>query len=94
VPTAAYHVRGHTIANEKEHILGLADLVDVADKPAGCGIRAIVAQDRLVLAWLVQSNPTVGLGGNIDEIRSVSILGEEILEPRELQLVRTPLPTL
>lgn len=80
--TVAYHVGGHAITNEEDDILSLTLLGKVTDKPLGsCLLSVIVVERDCVLARLVESKLAVGLGGNIDDRRCLSILGEEILVP-------------
>jgi len=78
------HVGSHAITNEQEHVLGAANLGEVADQPVCSGVGAIVAQDRLILARLVQSDTSVRLRGNIDDRGLEGIAGEQILVPGEV----------
>lgn len=62
------HVRGHTITNEQNDVLGLALLSQVTDEPSCLSLAAVVVVEGCsVLARLVERNATVGLGGDIDE---------------------------
>lgn len=76
------HVGSHAVSDVKQNVLGLPDIVHIADKPIGRGRGAIVAQDRLILARLVQNHASVSFGCNIDQGWSVGILRKKILVPK------------
>lgn len=75
------HVGGHAVTDVQKNVLGLTDLGQFLDGPVGGGVGAVVAEDGLVLTGLEESNTAVGLGGDVDEGRSVGILGEKVLVP-------------
>lgn len=75
------HVGGHAVTDVQKNVLGLTDLGQFLDSPVGGGVGAVVAEDSLVLTGLEESNTAVGLGGDVDEGRSVGILGEQVLVP-------------
>lgn len=72
------HIRGHAIANEKEHIFRLADLFDVSDVPVGNGRGVVVAERCHVVARLVQRDTSPCFGCDVHERRSICIFGEAI----------------
>jgi hypothetical protein len=73
------HVRGHTIANEQDQVLGLPRWRNVADEPIGHGGGAIVvAQCRSVLSWLGENYIPICFAGHLDQRRCLSVLGKSI----------------
>jgi len=79
------HGGGHAVTDEEDDVLGLLLLGEVADDPVGDRLGAVVVfQSRRVLAWLVERDAAVGLGGNVDMGGGLRILGEEVLIPLEL----------
>lgn len=73
------HVGRHAVTDEQDDVLGLTLFGDVTDDPIGSGcLVVVVGQSGLVLTRLVESNLSVGLGGDIDERGLARILGKEI----------------
>jgi hypothetical protein len=73
------HVGGHSIANEKDDVLGPSLLGKVPDKPVGRGcLVSIVGQGSLVLSRLIECNSSVGLGGHIDKRRRVRVFRKQV----------------
>ena len=70
--------------NEKNDILGLPLFGNRADDPVGgCCFTIIVCQSERVLARLGKADTAVDFGGNVDKGAIASVLGIEVLEPRE-----------
>jgi hypothetical protein len=75
------HIGSHTVSDVEENVFSLADFRQILNIPV-CGLCCtIVAKNSLVLARLEEGYTTVGFGSDIDERRSLSILGEEVLVP-------------
>lgn len=73
------HVGGHSVANEKDHVLGAPLLRKVPDKPIGRGcLVSIVGQGSFVLSRLIECNSPVGLGGHIDKRRRVRVFRKKV----------------
>jgi hypothetical protein len=81
------HVGSHAVSDVEENVLSLADFRQIFDIPVCCLRCTIVAESGLVLARLEEGYTTVGLGSDVDERRSLSILGEEVLVPVMYSLV-------
>lgn len=76
--SSCHHVGSHTITNEHENVLGLADLLNVSDQPFCDCLGAIVAEGCCVLARLVQCYSSPGLGSYIDLGWGIGVFGEQI----------------
>lgn len=75
------HVGSHAISDVEENVLSLADFRKILDIPV-CSLRCtVVAKDGFILARLEECYATVGFGDDVDQGRSVCILGEEVLIP-------------
>lgn len=73
--------RAALFTNEQKNVLRSPDLIDVTDYPFRHSLRRVVVrEDGAVLARLVESNSTVGLGCDIDEGRGTSIAGEQVCQ--------------
>ena len=71
------HVGGHSVTDEEDDVLSATLLGNITDEPVGNGLLlAVVGQDSLILAWLVERKVSVGLGGNVDKGGLFSILSE------------------
>ena len=81
------HVRRHAIANKQDDVLRPSLLGQVTDRPVGFGrLVSVVGQGCLVLARLVQCNPAVCLGGDIDQGSLLSIFRKKICSYTSLSI--------
>jgi hypothetical protein len=75
------HVRSHAVSDVEENVLSPADFRQILDIPVCCLCCTVVAKSGLVLARLEESYTTVGFGSDINERRSLGVLGEEVFVP-------------
>lgn len=89
------HVRGHSISNEEQHILGLAGLLNVPNVPVSSGGGSVVVMKRdHIVAWLIESYSSPGLRRYVHMRRSVCIGSKQIsaqVVQLQAQLI-TPFP--
>lgn len=56
------HVGSHTITNEHDDVLCLADLLEILDSPGGSGLSAVVvSQNGFIFTRFAQVDPSIGL---------------------------------
>lgn len=73
------HVGGHTVTDEEDDVLGLANLLEVTNSPVSDGLGAIVVgQGSSVSSRVLEEQAAVCLGCDIDERGSTSISGEKV----------------
>ena len=74
------HGRRHAVADKENRVLGETLLGKRQDRPSGDGLRAaIVLEDGLPLAGLVERNVAVRLGLDVHKSRCLCVLGKEVL---------------
>lgn len=66
-------------------VLGSLLLAKWSDDPIGGSVGTIVvSQCSNIFSWFIESDSAIGFGSNPDDRRSMSVLGKEILIPREI----------
>ena len=70
----------HTVTDKEDDVLGTSLGFGSVNGPVGQSLLVVVVvQCQLVLSGFVESQVSVGLGGDVDHRRGLSILGEEVL---------------